>query len=539
MSASDTTLPNPSRGHRGTGETVNFATGRGIVELIHDRARSRAEHAFLFWDPMDAPVQTWSYARFAHDVDAVAAGLLARGVRPGDRVAIVLDNCPEFAITWAALLSVGAVAVCLNTRSSTDELVYYAGHSGVVGVVTQPAAASRVATAMRDVRWTVVTAGDGDHRARDTPAEPGDTFEALRGDPSTVRRVLSGPLDPATIQYTSGTTSRPKAVLWTHANCLWAGRVNATHEGLRPDDVHLISLPLFHANALGYSLLPTLWAGASAVLLPRFSASRFWEVSLRHRCTWASMVRFTYQVLATHEVPAGHSYRRWGHSFCASAETSYAGTETIGWYGMTETVSHPLCGELHQSNQDGSIGRPTPEYGVAVVDGQGRPVGPGEPGELLVRGVPGISLFGGYAGDPAATADAYDEAGWFRTGDRVRYDEAGVFRFVDRAKDMLKVGGENIAALEVETVLLDVPGVREAAVVGRPDPVRGEVPVAFVAAAGPDGVVGERALAECRRRLADFKVPARVVVLSELPRTTIHKIAKSELRALARDLDLG
>jgi crotonobetaine/carnitine-CoA ligase len=205
----------------------------------------------------------------------------------------------------------------------------------------------------------------------------------------------------------------------------------------------------------------------------------------------------------------------------------------MGWYGMTETVSHPICGDLFFRNADGGIGRPTPEYGVALVDGRGEPVAPGEPGELLVRGVPGVSLFGGYAGDPGATADAFDGAGWFHTGDRVVQLGDGSMLFVERAKDMLKVGGENVAALEVERVLLEVDGIREAAVVGRPDEMMGEVPIAFVTADRSDPGLAARALERCHLMLAPFKVPHSVIVLDDLPRTAIHKVAKAELRKLA------
>jgi carnitine-CoA ligase len=196
----------------------------------------------------------------------------------------------------------------------------------------------------------------------------------------------------------------------------------------------------------------------------------------------------------------------------------------MGWFGMTETVSHPIHGSPAFTDRPGSMGRPAAEYGVrvAIPDADGV-------GELEVAGVPGLSLFGGYLGDAAATEAAYTPDGWFRTGDRVRRDPDGTLSFVERDKDVLKVAGENVGAPEIERVLLTVPGVREAAVVGRPDEMRGEVPVAFVVAVGGADIVAA-AHAACAAMLPPYKRPAEIRVVDDLPRSTLEKVAKGELR---------
>ena len=321
------------------------------------------------------------------------------------------------------------------------------------------------------------------------------------------------------MQYTSGTTARPKAVVWT-ARQLPVGRPGrrGAPGGCTPDDATSSHLPLFHTNALSYSLPVDLWAGATLVLQPRFSASRFWDVAARHRCTWTSVVSFCVRALADRDAPPDHAFRGWGHSACIAPGSGPGGIGAIGWFGMTETVSHPVCGDPRRTDLAGSMGRPAPEYGVAVVDADGHAVAPGEVGWLLVRGVPGVSLFAGYLGDAAATAAAFTADGWFRTGDRVRRDPEGTLTFVERDRDVLKVGRRERRRAEIERViLLTVPGVREAAVVGRPDDMRGEVPVAFVLADGRPGRTARRDRRLLRRSLAAFKRPAEVRLVAELP----------------------
>jgi carnitine-CoA ligase len=505
-----------------------------VPTLLAYRASTRRDHPFLVWEPFDGPAQTWTYGAFHQAAGRVAGGLARRGVQAGDRVLIHLDNCPEAVLAWYACSWLGAVAVTTNARAADDELAYYAAHCGAVAAITQPRFAERVATHCRDLLWTVVTATDNG-LAPARAVEPAQRFETLDAEPPP--RRAPDPLAPCSVQYTSGTTSRPKAVLWTHANALWGARINAVHEDLRPDDVHLVHLPLFHTNAQAYSVLATLWAGGTAVVLPRFSASRFWPVSLRHRCTWVSMIPFCIKALLAHEVPARHHYRLWGASACALPTDAHFGVQTMGWWGMTETITHGIVSHRDWPSPSGAIGRPAPEYGIAIVDddtvpvAEARAIEPGGSGQLLVRGVRGLSLFQEYLGNAAATADSYTADGWFRTGDRVDLLDDGSIRFGDRTKDMLKVGGENVAASEVERVIASVPGVHECAVVAQPHRMLDEVPVAFVRPApGAPADLADRVAAACVARLADFKRPHAVRLVDDFPRSTLEKIAKAQLR---------
>lgn len=505
--------------------------GMDIRSLIDGQAQTRGDRPFLTWEPLEGEGRAWTYRAFRDVLVRFAAGLAARGVRPGQRVLVHLDNCPEAIIAWLGCAYAGAVAVTTNAKSTGDEIAYFAQHSGAVGAITQPRFADLVAEAAPDLAWRAVTETDGG--APPEACAPGfEPFAAIDAAPALLPDRPRDPWADFGIQYTSGTTARPKAVLWTHANALWGARQCAQNEDLRPEDVHLVHLPLFHTNAQVYSVLASLWAGAHVVLLPRFSASRFWPVSLKHRATWTSMVPFCVKALLTQPRPEKHHYRFWGNAICEPASDAHFGVRTIGWWGMTETIAHGIVGSARQPDASMSMGRPAAGYAIHVLDEAGRPVAPGEVGDLFVGGQRGVSLFAEYAGDPRATAEAFREDGLFRTGDRVRLGVDGFLYFADRSKDMLKVGGENVAASEIERVIAAVPGVAEVAVVGRKHPMLDEVPVAFVIPAAADDDLEARVRQACAQALATFKQPHDVRLVETLPRSTLEKVAKAELRAL-------
>lgn len=517
--------------------------GVDVPWLVALRARTRREHPFLIWEPFEGPGETLTYGAFHHRVGRLAAGLSRRGLGQGDFLLVHLDNCLETILAWYAAATLGAVAVTTNTRSSAEELAYFAEHCGALAAITQPAYSELVNAACRRIKWLAVTADDAG-----APPRPGrgpdraSAFASLFAETENLPRRAPNPMAPVSVQYTSGTTARPKGVIWTHANALWGAKVNAAHEDLRPEDVHLVYLPLFHTNAQAYSVLATLWAGASAVIQPRFSASRFWDIALKHRCSWTSTIPFCTRALLEREWPKHHSFRLWGSAVSEPPSDALFGVKTIGWWGMTETMTHGIVGEVDQPNPPLSIGRAAVEYEIRILRGDGSAVAPGETGELSIRGIPGVSLFKEYLNDPDATAQSYDEEGFFRTGDRVGLLEDGFIRFADRSKDMLKVGGENVAASEIEQAILSLFDVAEVAVVAKKHEMLDEVPVAFVlprggvAAAAPD--LAERVLAACRAKLASFKVPQDVRLVDALPRSTLEKIAKAELRKrLAEDDD--
>jgi carnitine-CoA ligase len=510
-------------------------SGTDVWALVQLRAQRSADRIAFVWHPYEGPPREWTYRELARDAAALAAGLQRRGIGPGDKVLIHLDNCPEFVIAWYACAAVGATAITTNTRSVADEMRYYCEDSQPACAITEPRFAEMIAACAPQLKWQALL--DHNAGADCTTAGGGDSLAALAGDPGDFTPRPPDPMAPMSVQYTSGTTSRPKGVLWTHANALWAARVNAVHEDLHPSDCHLTYLPLFHVNALGYQMLASMWVGARFVLLPKWSTSRFWDVSLQHGCTWVSLIGLSARALAmgaTGEIPAGHSYRLFGCGVCDMPFDGALGVKTIGWWGMTETISHPIVGNPYTPDRPMSMGRAAPEYQIAVVRDDGvTPVEAEEAGELLVRGTSGLSLFAGYLNQPAATAESFDEAGWFRTGDLVTVHADGYLSFADRAKDMLKVGAENVAASEIERVIMETGLVSEVAVVSRPDDKLDEVPVAFVVPWEQRDSLAAEVEAACAQRLADFKVPRAVYGVRDLPRSMLNKVNKTELRKVA------
>ena len=487
--------------------------GRDLASLLEDRVAQHGARTFLVWAPFEGEPRACTYAQFLDDVRRVAGGLRAYGVKAGDRVLLNAENCPAFLVTWFACAWIGAVCVATHPKSAGDELGYFVRHTGAVGAVTQPEYVDVLSHHCPELGWIVAT----------------DAFASLRREP--VERASPGPAGRLGMMFTSGTTSRPKAVLFHHANALWAARQGAAHLNLRSDDACLLFLPIFHVAGLFWTLFPALWAGARVVLQPKFSGTRFWDAAIEHGATVGSHVQFSSAALSKLPAPPPHAFRVWGNSFWSPEYEAHFRVPIVGWWGMTELVSPGIVGGGAQ--QPGSIGRPAPGYEVRIVGESGGEAQTGELGELLVRGERGVALFAEYYGDPRATREAFDAQGWFRTGDRVRLHEDGSISFVERVKDIIKVGGEGVSAADVERVVRLVEGVLDAAVVGRPDPLYGEVCVAFVVQApGALGVAG-RVLERCRAELAPFKVPKDVRIVEALPRANLNKIAKGELRRMA------
>lgn len=510
-----------------------------IPHLLQRQADVRGDHPFLIWEPFDGERRVWSYAEFADATRRVASGLRARGVQVGDRVLVHLDNCPESIFSWLGCAVAGASAVTTNARSVANELTYYAENADVVGAITQPKFAELVASSTNPAFLIVTDTDNGAAPAAGQQPSGADSFERLfESEPLALRDP-----DPHlnfSVQFTSGTTSRPKGVVWNHANALWGARMCARNEHLNPNDVHLTHLPLFHTNAQAYSVLSSLWAGATVVAQPRFSASRFWDVSLRNRCTWTSIIPFCAKALIARDEPVpDHQYRFFGGGVQYPAWDDYFNVNTISWWGMTETLTQPIVSDPTLPSVPGSMGRPSPAYEIAVRHDDGSLVGPGETGGLFVRGVPGLSLFKEYLNNPEATESSFDEQGFMITGDRVKLLAGGDLQFGDRDKDMLKVGGENVAASEIERVVGAVAGVAECAVVAKRDPMLDEVPVVFVLApssgTSSTAELTSQIMDACQQSLADFKVPREVFVVDELPRSTLEKVAKAKLRARVND----
>lgn len=518
--------------------------GQDVATLLARTAERRGSQPFMIWAPGSGPGQTWTYRAFWQEVRALAAGLAGRGVTLGERLLIHCDNSPEMVIAWYACGVIGATAVTTGTHSTAQELDYFIAQTEPVAAITQPRYAHLIKAHAQGLAWIAVTESDAGE-----PADPGAAdhgllpFGALAGDPEQAPRRPPDPLLPMGIVFTSGTTSRPKAVVHTHANILWAARLLPLQFDFKPEDVHLAQMPFYHLNAQTWTVAVALGAGGAFVLLPRFTVTRYWEVVTKHGVTHSAVMP-----LLVHGVgprPPLDQLRLkvfTGSGDYAEAFARSCGARLMGCYGMSELVAPVLTTSFADVWGSNALGRPTPGYQVMVVDpDSGRPCGSGEIGELLVRATRGVRIFEGYFRNDEANAQAFTEDGWFRTGDIVRLGDDGDFYYQDRGADRIKVGGENVSAQEIEMLVSQVAGVGEVAVVAQPDPALFGVAVAFVvrgAGAPPEDEVREAVLALCRQRLSRFKVPRRVYFLDALPKLAIAgKIAKPQLRKMAAELD--
>jgi carnitine-CoA ligase len=514
--------------------------GQDIPWLLEHWAERKPDHPVLVWVPKDGPddgtVRSWTYAELLADVRALAAGLGAAGIAPGDKVLIHSENCPEMVLAWLACATFGAVAVTTNTKSVGAEMTYFAEHTGAVAAITQPQFAAMIADAAPALKWIAVTDDNSGEPATAEQARHGHTsFSSLFADPSTWSGREPDPMLPFGIMFTSGTTSRPKAVVHTHANAVWASRLGPRNIDLGTDDRYLIYLPLFHVNAQSWSFFSVLGVGATAILMPKWSQSRFWPVVAEHGVTHISLMPFTMAALGSPDRPET-ALRVGVFGLILPDLDRMFGIDVYAAYGMTETVTHSITGKPAELLPTRSMGHPAPGYELAVVDKDtGALCAEGETGELWLRGTRGIQLFLEYYDNAEANEKAFED-GWFKTGDMVKVGPGGNVFYQERDKDLLKVGGENVSAKEVEDHIVALAGVQAAAVVGKQHDFLDQVAVVFVVKAPgvPDeDELAEQVLATCRENLATFKVPRAVYFVDAFPTGTLDKILKNKLREMA------
>ena len=454
---------------------------------------------------------------FAAAVERLSGGLASLGVRADDVVATMLPNCVEMVLTLFAAWRMGAAVTPVNPVLTAGEAAYQLDDSGAKVVIADAASAGKLPGA--DVRIIPVEDVSG------------------LGGPVPPLRAEAG--DLALLVYTSGTTGRPKGVMLDHANlAAMTGQILTALEITAATRVLLV-LPLFHVNGIMASVVSPLAAGGSTVILARFDPKTFWQQVEKHRPTYFSAVPTIYLVLNSLPPEVKPDLSSLQFVVCGAApmpadaihefERRY-GVPVVEGYGLSEGTVASTINPLHGKHKPGTVGLPFPGQEVAIAGEGGRQLPQGEVGEVVIRGP---NVMRGYLGKPEATAAAL-RGGWLHTGDVGYLDGDGYLVLVDRKKDMIIRGGENIYPTEIETVLYQHPAVQEAAVVGRPDPVYGELPVAYVQLRpGAHATAGEL-IEHCTAALAKFKLPRGVYLMDSLPKNTIGKILKDPLRDDAR-----
>jgi long-chain acyl-CoA synthetase len=486
--------------------------------LLRARARELGDEPFV----RDARSR-WSYAEFAHRVAEVAAGLRSHEIGEGDVVGVVLPNSPHYLELWWAILWVGATFNPVNPVLTAREAVGILSDSDARLVVATPEAGAAIEE-LRDelpaVREILAPAG-------------ADPVADLRGAGTVSDPAPVGAAGLASLVYTSGTTGRPKGAMLTHGNHLANAWQLAEPLPVGRGDVMGMVLPLFHVNAQMVTTIVPMFIGARVAMWDRFSASQFWATAADFEPVTFSAVPTMLAALLYAPGADEAELNTLRFVICGAAPLSPAlfhrfedkfGLRILEGYGLTEGTVCSTLNPFVGPRKIGSIGLPIRGQEVRVVDERGVPVPDGTPGEVCVRGP---NVMQGYLNRPDANAETLRD-GWLHTGDIGSRDPDGYFFLVDRKKDMIIRSGENIFPREIEDVLLEHAAVKEAAVIGRPDEVRGEEVHAVIALAeGGDVVDVER---HCRERLAAFKVPSGWDVVDELPKTSTGKIDKKPLR---------
>ncbi|GAA1258268.1 AMP-binding protein [Kitasatospora nipponensis] len=536
-------IPQLSHAHGPTGtplltETIGANLDRSVAafgdrEVLVDRPGGRR----------------WTYRQFARDVDVVARGLVALGVRTGDRVGIWSPNCPEWMLVQYATARIGAILVSINPAYRTHELVYVLNQSGARTVVATPtykssdyvgmlAEARGQCPQLRDVlligeeSWTgLLAAGEaGD------PAEVAAMAAALRPD------------DPINIQYTSGTTGFPKGATLSHRNILNNGYFVAELCGYTEQDRICVPVPLYHCFGLVMGALAATSHGACVVLpAPTFDPAATLAAVAAERCT--SLYGVPTMFIAELNDPGFAE-----HDLTSLRTGIMAGSPCPGevmkqviermhmrdvsiCYGMTETspVSTQTRAEDGFEQRVSTVGRVGPHLEVKVVDpASGRQVERGTAGELCTRG---YSVMLGYWQEPEKTAQVVDAEGWMHTGDLAVMDEDGFLAITGRIKDMVIRGGENIYPREIEEFLYTHPDILDAQVVGVPDPKYGEELMAWIRLRpGAPQLTAEQLRGYCAGRLAHYKIPRYVHLVEAFPMTVTGKVRKVEMREEAARL---
>lgn len=451
-----------------------------------------------------------------------AAALAAAGVGKGDRVAYLGENHPALIETMLAVVRIGGVFLPLNNRLTHNELHYQLTDSAASALILGPERCAD-SESFADASFIVDVAV----WSPDPVAAPAIAVPAAQ----------VGGTDPAFLLYTSGTTGRPKGAILSHENLLWNSFNLMLDVDVRSDEVALVSAPMFHVAALNQLVVTVYLKGGRSVIAPKWDADLALDLIESHGVTWMFGVATMFADLT--------NSARWAHTDLASIRSVMSGGAPIPrhlidlymekgitfcqGYGLTETAPGATFLPQHESvRKAGSAGAQVMFDEVMIVDADGTECPPGTTGEIIIRG-PNVST--GYWRNPAATATAFSDGGWFHSGDIGYRDTEGFFFIVDRLKDMYISGGENVYPAEVEAVLFEHPDVAEAAVIGMPDDRWGEVGHAFVVS-HEDALINVSEVQEfASTRLARYKVPKRITVVPRLPRTGSGKVRKTALRS--------
>ncbi len=527
-----------------------------LPKMLEETARKFPRRRALVYFGMEM-----SYGQLLDHVNRCAAGLQALGVRKGERVALMMPNCPQYVIAYFGALRAGAIVTATSSMYTRREAAHQWHDAGATTLIIEqrlypiakaasadvPELQRTVVTGIRDYYPTNFAALDRALRSKRTPGKPKSPTLLSRSSLLPWRDLLSlareprpvpqKPSDIACLQYTGGTTGTSKGAMLTHANLV----TNAcqTRHWLSKDEeaeVLVAALPLFHIYAMTCVMICSLLAGGTVIILPRFELRAALNIIRRYHPTIFHGVPTMYVGFnnAQNVKNCFKSLRvcmSGGAGLPVEVQQQFeklSGGRLVEGYGLTEASPVTHVNPPDGLGKIGSIGLPIPGTEARIVDVETgtRDLPLGEVGELVLRGP---QIMKGYWNKPKETADVLRN-GWLFTGDIARKDDDGYFYIVDRKKDLIIAGGFNIYPREVEEVLFEHPAIKEAAVIGLPDPYRGETVKAFVVMKDGGSATAEEIIAWCRERLASYKVPRHVEFRDSLPKSGVGKYLRRELR---------
>ncbi len=479
--------------------------------------------------------ETYSYRKLRDEMNRVGLGLSALGVKKGDRVCIYLDSSPEYLISYCAIWRIGAVAVPTNIVYHGEELLHAVNDAGACAIITDAQGAAIVAGIRAHapaLAHVICITGSC------TGSVAWDSFPPA---PSTMRAINCSLDDLCHLQYTAGTTGKPKGAMLTHGN--WMTALDAEREALRlrPDDVYLGIYPMGHVGlSWGFAVLR---AGGTYVMMERFDLDRYLELAEQYKVTvLAGMPPVIHSLV--HSPPGteqrlAHArviisgggqllpviWEAFDHRYHIPVANSYGLSETIVIGSGTTTL--PEYPHLTKNFQSVGVAVGYTEVKIVDADDPEKELVPGETGEIALRG-PAVAK--GYWNMPEATAEVFRHDGWFLTGDIGHLDEAGILSITDRKKDMIIMSGWKIYPTEVENVIVGHPAVADVAVFGVPDERKGEVPVAAILLKPGYSLTSDELESYCRDHLAGYKVPRKLVLVDSLPRVHGWKLLRRTLR---------
>lgn len=470
-----------------------------------------------------------TYSQLDSEVDSLASGLLELGLQHQKMVGLLLGNNPDFVRSYFAITRAGGVVVPINPLYKDEEVKYLLNQAGAVFLITTLSLLPLIQRVWGDLptlQKVIVIGGETGERV----VSYGELLAKITK-PVEIAIKMD---DTAACLFTSGTTGKPKGALLSHGNLAFDVQASTKRIQMTPDDKHLCVLPLFHSFALMATMLCPLYTGSSIVIVPQFHPDLVLQaISSKKVTIFCGIPAMFASVLSA---PEKDSYDLKSLHLCASGGAP-APVELLQAFedkynviilegdGPTETspVAYVNPVELRKI---GSVGPPLDGVRVKIVDEADRELLVGEIGEICIQGP---NVMQGYLNQPEATAEAM-KGGWFHTGDMGKVDEDGYIYIMDRKKDMIIVGGLNVYPREIEDCLSKHPGVAETAVIGMPDELRGEIPLALIVRKPGVKATPEEFTLFCRKHLANYKCPRQVIFIDSLPRTTTGKVDKKYLR---------